>query len=191
MAANPPVSSMSRPGSNMLSNMSPPQPGREFISNNIGSMAIPNESLVSAVPYPRPYANSAASIPLNAMTPTSDLPRTNSGNMSEASGAMTRQVSPNTLFGGVDALVDSQDWWLRDQASLAVGFDNWMSNGSGDMSGAGNVAMNSNGVSNGNGNGTQDILDPMAGVGSSFYMPPNGNSGNGSDPFGDDDWAYS
>jgi hypothetical protein len=26
--------------------------------------------------------------------------------------------------------VESQDWWLRDQASLAVGFDNWESLGS-------------------------------------------------------------
>lgn len=29
------------------------------------------------------------------------------------------------MFGGIEALVESQDWWLRDQASLAAGFDNW------------------------------------------------------------------
>ena len=30
------------------------------------------------------------------------------------------------LFGGVDSLLEeSQDWWLKDQAQLAVGFDNW------------------------------------------------------------------
>jgi hypothetical protein len=34
--------------------------------------------------------------------------------------------SPSQLFGGVDQLLrDSQDWWLRDQSQLAVGFDNW------------------------------------------------------------------
>jgi len=47
--------------------------------------------------------------------------------MTSAAGApgLTRQVSPSTMFGGVEALVESQDWWLRDQASLAVGFENW------------------------------------------------------------------
>ncbi|OJD35652.1 fungal specific transcription factor [Diplodia corticola] len=35
--------------------------------------------------------------------------------------------SPSDLFGGVDALLrENQDnWWLRDQSQLAVGFDNW------------------------------------------------------------------
>ncbi|OCK77546.1 hypothetical protein K432DRAFT_427930 [Lepidopterella palustris CBS 459.81] len=34
--------------------------------------------------------------------------------------------SPSQLFGGVDALVrEGQDWWLRDQSQLALGFDNW------------------------------------------------------------------
>lgn len=86
------------------------------------------------------------------------------------------------MFGGVDALVESQDWWLRDQASLAVGFDNWMSTGSNEMSGGNNVDLNGNinGTTNGNG-----VVDPMAGIGSGFYMPSNGN---GSDPFADDDW---
>lgn len=30
------------------------------------------------------------------------------------------------LFGGVDSLMEeSQDWWFKDQAQLAMGFDNW------------------------------------------------------------------
>jgi hypothetical protein len=34
--------------------------------------------------------------------------------------------SPSTLFGGVDQLLrDSQDWWLRDQTQLALGFEQW------------------------------------------------------------------
>jgi hypothetical protein len=187
MAANPSLTSISRPNPNMQNHMSSVQASRESSSSNLGSMAIPNESLVSAVPYPRhPYTNS--SISRNTMTPTSDLPRTNSGNMSEGSGAMTRQVSPNTMFGGVDALVESQDWWLRDQASLAIGFDNWMSNGSSDLSGNRNSGLSNNiNVTN---NGTQDVIDPMAGVGAGFYMPSNGNRGPDSDPF-DDDWTYS
>jgi hypothetical protein len=48
-------------------------------------------------------------------TPRQSLDSTNS------SGA-----SPSQLFGGVDALIsESQDWWLRDQSQLALGFDNW------------------------------------------------------------------
>jgi hypothetical protein len=36
--------------------------------------------------------------------------------------------SPSALFGGVDQLLrDSQDWWLRDQSQLAMGFEQWPS----------------------------------------------------------------
>ena len=36
------------------------------------------------------------------------------------------QTSPSVLFGGVDSLIEeSQDWWLKDQSALAMGFDNW------------------------------------------------------------------
>lgn len=84
------------------------------------------------------------------------------------------------MFGGVDALVESQDWWLRDQASLAMGFDNWMDGG----------RELDAGVNGGRGGAPLDLdLDPMTGVGAGFYMPPNGNSGV--DAFGDDDWTYS
>ena len=42
-------------------------------------------------------------------------------------GAMAEaQPAPAVLFGGVDALVEeSQDWWVRDQSVLAMGFNNW------------------------------------------------------------------
>lgn len=72
--------------------------------------------------------------------------------------------SPSMVLGGVDALVESQNWWLKDQTSLAVGFDNWES-----MEGL-------------DGNG-------MAGVNSNFLIPGSG-SGNLSGPgFGDDEWC--
>lgn len=42
------------------------------------------------------------------------------------------KASPSDLFGGVDQLLrtsaaadNGQDWWMRDQSQLAVGFDNW------------------------------------------------------------------
>ena len=149
-------------------------------SNGIGSMDTIPAPPLSAIPQPRhPYTNPNPASRATR-TPSNDLPRTNSGVTSEASGPMTRQVSPNTMFGGVDALVESQDWWLRDQASLAIGFDNWMGNPAGDMNDGSNPT---NKVLNGG------AMDPMAGVGTPFYMPPsNGRGGN--DGFGDDDWTY-
>jgi len=146
--------------------------------NGIGSMnTIPNSPLAS-IPYPRhPYTNTNPSS-RSKITPSNDRPRANSGIPSEASGAGTRQVSPNTIFGGVDALAESQDWWLRDQASLAIGFDNWMANSVGEMGDSGN------GMSAGLPVGE---LDPMAGAGAGFYMPP--SNGRGNDGFGDDDWT--
>lgn len=39
-------------------------------------------------------------------------------------------ANANMLFGGVDSLLvgneDSQDWWLKDQSTLAHGFENWV-----------------------------------------------------------------
>jgi hypothetical protein len=150
---------ISRPSPNLQNNVNTAQVPSP--SPGIGSMNVPNKPLAASIPYPRYPYNSTA-------TSSNDNLRSDSGVASEASGSMTRQVSPNTMFGGVDALVESQDWWLRDQASLVVGFDNWMSAG--------------------NGNGTFAGLDPMTGIGTGFYRRPNGNSGG--DGFGDDDWNY-
>ena len=38
-----------------------------------------------------------------------------------------RQISPGTMFNHAEALAESnsQEWWLRDQAALAEGFENW------------------------------------------------------------------
>lgn len=145
---------------------------RANYANGIGSMNMPNEPLLPTVPYPRHnYSNSASSMTRAATTPNNNLPRTNSGVTSEASGTITRQVSPSTMFGGVEALVESQDWWLRDQASLALGFDNWISNGS-DLTG------NDTGLT-----GSAADIDPITGSG--YYM--NGN-GKRNDTFGEDDW---
>lgn len=49
---------------------------------------------------------------------------------SSSNDRSTRNTSPSVLFGGVDSLVEeSQDWWLRDQSALALGFDNWVDPG--------------------------------------------------------------
>jgi hypothetical protein len=80
------------------------------------------------------------------------------------------------MFGGVDALADSQDWWLRDQANLAVGFDNWMGMGTSEDIGAEN------------GTATSPDLANLTGVGPGFYIPPTDGRNHGFG--GDDDWNY-
>ena len=127
----------------------------------IRSVALLEESLVSSVPYVRYNVSSGTSA--SNFTPANDFSQSNSNIMSEPSS--TRQVSPNTIFGGVDALVESQDWWLRDQANLAMGFDNWMN---GDPNGA-------NGLNGLDGNVVD--IDSMPGMGLGLYIPANGYAG--------------
>lgn len=189
------VSSLPRPQSNHQALASPTQTARRepsYNSNGIGSLATSAEPLISSPPYPRHAFNaSSASLARTTIPPGFDLSRNSSGMTSEASGSMTRQVSPNTIFGGVDALVDSQDWWLRDQASLAIGFDNWgMAVPGGDM--------NSNISSvNGNGSSNSTQTNPMAGRGAGFYVARQGhgtdahehNHHGSGDIYEDDDWT--
>ena len=73
------------------------------------------------------------------------------------------------LFGGVDSLVEeSQDWWLKDQSALALGFDNWV-DGSTDWAGLGlspanNAYPNANGDSaNGGFNSTSPTINGAVG----------------------------
>lgn len=190
------MNSLARPvSSSQMITPSPTQHHNQHQSTNTGMGSMPHTSPVSAVPYPRhPYTNNASTFISRPrpITPATDLSRNNSAVTSESS----RQVSPNTLFGGVDALVESQDWWLRDQASLAMGFDNWMGvgNGPGDMSGRSSVAnlSGSEHVTT-NGGATPVDHDVMGG----FYMARsnNGNghgqSGRGHDGSYDEEWSYS
>lgn len=149
--------------------------------NGSGSMNIPAEPLAPAIPYaPRhTYSSSTSSIGRPVMAANNDPSRQHSGVASETSGTMTRQTSPSTLFGGVEALVDSQDWWLRDQANLAVGFDNWMSV-SNDLAGVhtGLVGNLSAGAE----------MDQMTGTG--YYMPPANGNLRGAGGLGDEEWIY-
>lgn len=40
--------------------------------------------------------------------------------------AASAQMSPSTVFGGIDSLVrESEGWWVKDQSALARGFGNW------------------------------------------------------------------
>lgn len=83
-----------------------------------------------------PYLRSAATglynvVPANLRTtPRTTQPGQTASRQAMAGPSQARQVSPTTLFGGPVAMAEGQDWWLRDQASLAVGFDNWEDLGS-------------------------------------------------------------
>ena len=75
--------------------------------------------------------------------------RTGSNTHSSGSTANTaNSANAAILFGGVESLVEeSQDWWLKDQSTLALGFDNWIDAGT-DWAGLGlgsNFGNGSNG----------------------------------------------
>ena len=69
----------------------------------------------------------------------------------DSSGFMPQpETSPTALFTGIDVTQeDSQNWWLKDQSALAMGFENW--NGTESDSG-----LTTNGVMNGTRNASND-----------------------------------
>lgn len=75
------------------------------------------------------------------------------GHSTGSSANTSDNANAATLFGGVDSLVEeSQDWWLKDQSALALGFDNWIDAGA-DWAGLG---LGSN-FGGGNGISTNDV----------------------------------
>lgn len=98
--------------------------------------------------------------------------------------------SPSQLFGGVDQLIrEGQDWWLRDQNQLAVGFDNWNYNAddiaSWFASQAGG-AIGSPGTTGG-GFATSPVLANGAGADGGGLNGVNGLYGGGI-PYNEQDW---
>lgn len=116
-----PVSS--NPPPNGDRNVAPTVPSQMHVQLRMGGpSSAPNTSRPMSMPGP--YSTS---------TPTSHsdsqhtpAPLTTSDDPASISAPMNNRASPSMLFGGVEMLVESQDSWLRDQANLPVGFDNWM-----------------------------------------------------------------
>lgn len=78
-------------------------------------------------------------------------------------------TSPSALFGGADTLVDSRDWWLRDQSAL---YEAWPKQESGAM-------FMGNGLGNAIGNPANGLL-PDSGIdGMGVIDDPNGNGTEG------------
>jgi hypothetical protein len=91
----------------------------------------PRTSMSAGIPHTR--TSEARSLPPNDENPLA-YPRQQPDYTSPPStarrsidaGTSTTGNSPSQLFGGVEQLIrEGQDWWLRDQNQLAVGFDNW------------------------------------------------------------------
>ncbi|KAF2265795.1 hypothetical protein CC78DRAFT_598402 [Lojkania enalia] len=95
-----------------------------FASDNIHRLSEPRSlppNDANALGHPRVQRHPNDNI--NASTPASTAggARISIDSTNNSSGN-----SPSQLFGGVDALIrEGQDWWLRDQSQLAMGFDNW------------------------------------------------------------------
>lgn len=140
------------------------------------TISIPPHTVSAISTIPSPRTNGGMSLPPeNSMQlNTPYIPRQhytmadrgiNALSQPQSASAMTPSTgSPSMMSGGVDALVESQNWWLKDQASLAVGFDNW-----GSMEGVDGTGM--------------------AGISSNNFFTPSIGSGNLKDTvFGDDEW---
>lgn len=139
-----------------------PQPGQHYqnththpllpqqMDNITSTMNIPNDSLYAPDPRNTPSTGTA--------TPGDGIPASFPAgpNSNPATSTLPKQ---GTEFGGVEELIQSQDWWLRDQANLAMGFDNWDMTGLNGIDGAGII--------------TSGEVDPVAG----FYMASDDTSG--------------
>lgn len=138
--------------------------------------SIPPHTVSTVSPIPSPRTNGGMSLPPeNAMQlntpyhPQQHYTIADRGisalSQPQSASAMTSSAaSPSMMFGGVDALVEAQNWWLKDQASLAVGFDNWVGMEGADGSGISGVGSNN------------------------FFMPSKGSGNLSGTGFGDDEW---
>ena len=83
------------------------------------------------------------------------------------------------LFGGVESLVEeSQDWWLRDQSALALGFDNWV-DPTAEWSSLNTSPPNNVGLVNNVSNGMMNGADGMSYDMNSYMNGYQGTDGNG------------
>ncbi|KAH9827591.1 Nitrogen assimilation transcription factor nit-4 [Teratosphaeria destructans] len=75
-----------------------------------------------ALPPEDAHGLRAQQYPSAAATPSS----TSGQQRQRGSIAVSSRGSPSDMFGGIEQLIrDSQEWAYRDQANMAVGFDNW------------------------------------------------------------------
>ncbi|KAH8809089.1 fungal-specific transcription factor domain-containing protein [Xylogone sp. PMI_703] len=131
---------------------------------NMSPMSLPPETaILSPISYPITTAElqqaqayiTASGVPTNHSSPAHDFAVSEAG----STASLPRQISPSQMLGGMsdDGLAQSQDWWLRDQANLAAGFENWDGRGGTESSGV-----------------ADEEFSGMSGAAQAYYM----NTGN-------------
>jgi hypothetical protein len=75
---------------------------------------------------PQTAAEMRAHMAQGGDTPATMTPPAASRQSYDSASVTQAGGSPSALFGGVEQLLrESQDWWVKDQNQLAVGFDQW------------------------------------------------------------------
>jgi hypothetical protein len=167
-----------------------PSPGRQVLQPppNFFNPLVNAASSSAGVQPRRPSSNatlppqSAADFQRNRMYQQSSPQTTTQGTpvsrASVDSNVTPAGGSPSALFGGVDQLLrDSQDWWLRDQSQLAMGFEQWPL-GEGDWMASGSsppATTNGLGFVTTNGTGTFNGANSVNGLGSGLNQYPDEN----------------
>lgn len=91
--------------------------GAQFLRRTSEARSLPPND-ASAFAYPRAQRDPA--------TPASTIGDPRASLDATGTAANSAGNSPSQFFGGVDQLLrEGQDWWLRDQSQLAMGFENW------------------------------------------------------------------
>ena len=151
--------------------------GSTFQSNQnrfAGESVSPNSTGGSQMNDPRYSMKARQAAAPNQSSPQQRFPipseQVELWNQDRASRGVPRQpqTSPSVLFGGVDSLMEeSQDWWLKDQSALAIGFDNWN-----------DMETESAMIGNDLGQGIASDLGNGASTGYGAGIPGAGNNGN-------------
>jgi hypothetical protein len=155
-------SSMSQVHNGLLSGMAPsPSSTMSETRRSLGEMSLPPQSASDMnrdanKVRPSTYLNRLTQVQQDAWN-RHQAARAGSNQHSTGSSTNTASnANAAILFGGVESLVEeSQDWWLKDQSALALGFDNWIDGGT-DWAGLGlgtNFSNSTNSVNRINANG--------------------------------------
>lgn len=133
------------------------QPDPKMITADSGPDIVRRISSPTSMP-PQSGAELRARLPTHTLASSAtSLP---AARTSYESNITQSDGSPSGLFGGVEQLLrESQDWWLRDQSQLAMGFEQWPIS-EGEMAswlGAGTTSSTVNGTNFAMSNGLEGV----------------------------------
>lgn len=118
-AISPPPSSQQV----LTNNLHTTQPDQIIATSSSGPDVMRRLSSTTSMPPQSGAELQSARLPSQMSTSVTSppaAPNSYDSNITQAGGSLSQ------MFGGVEQLLrDSQDWWLRDQSQLAVGFEQW------------------------------------------------------------------